>query len=235
MLRLLVRDQDVSGIAGRVGDAVGNRSVAGRLNVRASYPGVCRAQEGRGKVCEPVWVKISIDLACGRFKASIARIAQTAILSADQPEAILSRNGRRRVSRSIVNDDHFAIWILQLQQAFKAVPDGALPVVTADNHRDRRPVEVWWERRVSKCVAHGSKRWLRSPVTASETEIPVCNFGIASEPLVGPGKHKGAGAAGRKRCSNLPVEHTGLRVFAMSVAVQPDLGHNQGPVARDVM
>src|SRR2546421_6038052 len=57
----------------------------------------------------------------------------------------------------------------------------------------------------------------------------------APVPLVGPGKHKSACAAGGKGGAHLPVERARLGLGALAAAVQSNLGQNQRSVARQVV
>ena len=84
-------------------------------------------------------------------------------------------------------------------------------------------------------LAHRVERRLRAAVAVGEAEVPIVDVEAAAVPLVGPREHEGARAACLERGPDLPVEHLRLHFLAVPPAVQPDLGHHQGPVAGDVL
>ncbi len=109
-----------------------------------------------------MWVRVGIvvdvghDLARSCLQTGVAGAAQALILGADHPEAILTCNGRRFIARTIVDDDHFEVWVLQIQQTFTAVSDGAAPIVSANNHRYTRPRQIRRERHFGESLSDGS-------------------------------------------------------------------------------
>ena len=125
------------------------------------------------------------------------------------------------VGRPIVDHDRFEVWVREFPQAFKAIADGTRPVVRADHDRDTRPGQVVRERYIGECGAHGCQRRLRAAITAGEAKIPVVDLGATAVPLVGPGVHKGARAAGGERSANLPIQRARLSLLAVPTAVQP--------------
>jgi hypothetical protein len=145
------------------------------------------------------------------------------------------RDGRRPVGGPVVDHDHFEARIVQPPQAFQAVADGPLPVATADHYRDGGPGPVCRERHVGEGIANGCQGGLRPPPAVGQAEVPVFDVVATAVPLIGPGEHKGACAAGRECRSHLPVDGPGLGNLAVPAAVQPDLGDDQGPVAREVL
>ena len=88
---------------------------------------------------------------------------------------------------------------------------------------------------MSEGLADRCKCRLRAPIPLREAESPVVNLSTRPVPLVCPGKHKSASAAGRRSRTDLPVEHARLGFLAMAQTVQPDLTHDQRPVARKVL
>ena len=86
--------------AGGVGNTIGNRPVIGRWNVGSANTHVGRCHEGKGEVGQPAGIGVSIVIGIGhnftsrRLQTNITGLAQTPILGADQPEAILLGDGR---------------------------------------------------------------------------------------------------------------------------------------------
>src|SRR5216117_269286 len=97
------------------------------------------------------------------------------------------------------------------------------------------PGQIRREGYFSKCLADSRQRRLRTPIATREAEIPVVDVRAAPVPFVGPGINKGAGTAGCERRSHLPVEGARLGLLAVPAAVQPDLTHDQGALAREVL
>ena len=56
-----------------------------------------------------------------------------------------------------------------------------------------------------------------------------------SAPLVGPREHERAGAPPRERRPHLPVEGARLRTLAVAQRVEPQLAHEERPIAGDVL
>src|SRR5207249_11629780 len=77
VLRFLIGNENVSGIARCIGNAFGDTSIAGRGDVRAANRRMRRAEQGGSEVGEPVWVgggsvvDIGDDLPARRLKPVI--------------------------------------------------------------------------------------------------------------------------------------------------------------------
>src|SRR5207253_11482443 len=84
-------------------------------------------------------------------------------------------------------------------------------------------------------LADGGQGLLRAPVAACQTKGPVIDVFAAPVPLVGPGIDEGACAPRRESRSDLAFENLRLRSLAMPEAVEPDLTHDQGTIACDVL
>ncbi len=145
---------------------------------------------------------------------------------ADHLDIIGMGDSSHIVGRPIVDHDHFEIWVREFPQAFKAIADGTRPIVGADNDRDTRPGQVVRERYIGESGADGCQRRLRAAITAGEAKIPVVDLGATPIPLICPGVHKGARAAGGERSANLPIQCVCLGLLVVPTAVQPQLAHN---------
>src|SRR2546422_3475043 len=93
--RLAIGNQPVERPSGGVGHAVRRPSVLGGGDVRPAHAGPVLAPEGVGQVVQPVGVGAGVvvcvghDLAGGRGGAGVARVAQAAVLGADDAVAML--------------------------------------------------------------------------------------------------------------------------------------------------
>ena len=97
------------------------------------------------------------------------------------------------------------------------------------------PEQAVVERDARECPAHGGQRRLGFPRSVDETEIPVLDVEPAPVPLVRPAEREGAGAAVGEDRAELLLERPRLRRPAVSPAVEPDLGHDEGAVAGEVV
>jgi hypothetical protein len=61
----LVAEQDVGGPAGRVRDALGDRSILGRHDVRTADAHVVAAREGASQVLEPLRIRVGVVVGVG--------------------------------------------------------------------------------------------------------------------------------------------------------------------------
>src|SRR2546427_3869030 len=100
----------------RVNNAIGDESITGRRDVWSTYSGVLGRHEGVSQVTKPLRVGISIvidvrdELARGCFSSSIPRIAQTTVLSVDQPKSKLICDRRCSILRAIVDYNYLVVW-----------------------------------------------------------------------------------------------------------------------------
>ncbi len=241
VLGFLVGEEDVNRSAGRVGDGLGHRAVARRRDVRAPDADVAGPDEGGGEIPQPVRVGIGVvvgvgdDLARRGAESDVPRVAQAAVLAADHPEAVLLDDVHRPVGGAVVDDDHLEVRVVETPQALAGVADGASPVVGAHDDRDPREPAVPREGRLGHRLPRGGQGGLRPPVAASQTEVPVFDVVAAPMPLVGPGEHERAGRTGGEGRPHLPVERARLPSQAVPAAVQPDLRHDEGPVADQIL
>ena len=103
VLSLLIRQQNVDGTAGSIGDTISDDAVVRERDIGASYGHVTGGCECVTEICEPVPIRrgiiISIgdDFAYGSCQAGIAGAAQPAILGADYPNSVLLGNRAGRV------------------------------------------------------------------------------------------------------------------------------------------
>ena len=238
MLRLAVGHEDVHGPTRRAGDALGDRAVPRRGDVRSAHPRVGRAHEGGREVGEPLGVGVGVvvdvgdDLPGGRFQARVAGVGETAILRPDEPAIVAPHHGGRVIRGPIVHDDDLVIRIGEPAQPLEAVPDRATSVVGADHDGDAGPGQARCQRHLGEGLAHRLQRRFGPAVPAREAEVPVVDIGARPVPLVGPGVDERAGAPRRERAAHLPVQRPRLHVLAVPPAVEPDLAHHEGALTR---
>ena len=182
-----------------------------------------------------VRVDVGDDLAGGGLQARVAGARQAAVLGADQAEAVLAGDLVGRVGRAVVDDDHLVVRVLEVAQAVEAAAQRLLAVVRADDHRDPRPVRVRGERHLRERLADRGQRLLRGAVAVDQAEGPVVDLEPAAVPLVRPGEHEHAGAAGGEGGPDLPVERRACASSRVAQRVEAGLGDDERPVAGDVL
>ncbi len=165
----------------------------------------------------------------------VAGAAQSVVLGANHANGILTRDGGGAIGRTVIDDDHLVGWVGESLESFQTVADDSGAVVAANHHRDTRPGQIPCERHFAKRLAHGRQRRLRLSVPVSEAEFPILHFRAAAEPFIGPGVNEQTRATTRKGGAKLPAERLRLHGFTVPITVQSHLGHDQGPVARDVV
>ena len=241
VLGLPIRDEHVQRAARCVRDALCDRPVAGRRQVRPSHSRVRRGHERHREVREPVGIGTGVvvdvgdDLAARRPCSGIAGGGETAMSGVNQPALVLARDDRRGIGRPVVDDDHLEPRILEPLEARETFAERARSIVRAHDDRDPGPRQTGRGRRFAKRLDDGGERGLRFAVAAGESELPVVDLGAAAVPLVGPGKHERPGAAAGKRGAHLPVQRARLYRFPVAQAVEPDLAHDQRALAGEVV
>ena len=105
-----------------------------------------RRKKSRRKISKPLRVRNSIVVGisdnftlCGAH-SDIAGVAEAAVRNGNHPEAVLFCYYLSAVGGAVVYDDYLEVGIIDLSEAFQAVADGSLPVVSADDNRNARPV-----------------------------------------------------------------------------------------------
>ena len=199
-----------------------------RRNVSARNCSQC----GSGRASSSMYATISPDAAASPVLRALLS-PRFGVLMTRKPYS--PGDGRRAVGRAVVDDDHLERGVVEAAQAVQAVADGARAVVAADDDRDLGPRPVLRERHLGERVTDRRQRGLRPPIPAGEPEVPVLDVVAAAVPLVRPREHEDARAPRRERGPDLPVEHPCLRDLPVAAAVEPDLGENQGPIAREVV
>src|SRR5215467_1907409 len=176
---LLVGKQNMDGTTRGVGNTIGDESVARRSKVGSTYSRVCRRQKSGCKIGQPMAVRTGViinignNLTCGSCQTGVASLAQTAIFSLDDVEAIFGGNGRLLIGRSIVDDDNLEVRIVQLHQTCETIVQGALPVVTTHDHGDAGIGQAWREWHCAVCFTYSSQGQLRLSRTTRNAEIPI--------------------------------------------------------------
>ena len=115
---------------------------------------------------------------CGSGNASLSRYATISPFAASSPVfrallrprfgVLISRteystcDGSGPIGRAVVDDDDFEVGIVDAPQALEALPDRALRVEGADDHRDAGPAHVGAEGYVRVSSADDRKRGLRA-------------------------------------------------------------------------
>src|SRR5688572_6121726 len=209
VLSIAMGNHHMSGAARRICDAFGNRAVLGR-NIGPSYGRVIGVHVGPGQVLKPVRirpgivVKIGDDLPTCRVHSGISCGTEALIALANQAYRILPGNIRTVVSGSIIHDDDLVIRILQHLQTFKTVPQRARTIVSTDNDRYCRPLQVSREGNCLEGVSYSREGWLGLATSRGEAEVPVLDVMLSAVPFVHPGEHKYARASGGKNRADLP-------------------------------
>src|SRR5438105_12168718 len=90
------------------------------------------------------------------------------------------------VGRSVIDDNHFVIRILELSQLAASVIDRSRSVVRADYDRDFWPLRAVWKRAFGESLADCCERALRATITICEAKSPIEDFGAPSMPFVCP-------------------------------------------------
>jgi hypothetical protein len=94
MFGFSVGQQNVDRISRRVGNAVGNRPIAGGRNVRSADSNMFRIHERTGKVPQPMWVGVCVivdirqDFSGRCPESRIPRGSQTLIFGCDDSETV---------------------------------------------------------------------------------------------------------------------------------------------------
>ena len=244
VLRHAVGKEHVRRTSRGAGDTIRDRPVIRWGNVGPPHRGEPDAAPGKkagGHVRQPVRIGIGVivyvsdDLSHGGFHPGVAGAAQAPVLGADDAEAVLPGDRRRPVGRAVVHDDHLVVRIVEPAQAFAAIPDGAGPVVAANDHRDAGPGGVGQEGGLGVRLADDREGRLGTPLPVRDAELPVGDIAPAPIPFVRPGVGEHAGAAPGEGGPDLPVQRLRLGGLTMAVAVQTDLGHHERALPRDVV
>ena len=231
----------MNGPARRARDALGDRSVTRRRDIRSAHRGVRGAEEADRQIGEPVRIGVGVvvdvgdDLARGRGEARVARAGQAAVLGLDQPAVVLACDGGGRVGGSVVHHNDLVIRIGEARQSLETVADGARAVVRAHDHRDSGPREARRKRHLGERLPDRAQRGLGRPVDPREAEGPVLHVVALPVPLVGPGEHEDAGTAGGERAPHLPGERARLDALVVAEAVKPELAHEERSVPGEIL
>ena len=241
VLRFGVRHEHVDRATRGVRDRVREQGILGWRHVGPADGGEVGRDEGPREVGQPIAVGVGVvvdvgdDLPRGRAPADVAGRAQSAILLRDHAHVVPLRDRAGRVRRPVVDDDDLEVRVVDPRQRLQGVGDGPGAVVGADDHRDGRPSDVGWEGHVPEGARGGPERRLRAAVATRQPERPVVDVRTRAEPLVRPGEHDDAGAAGGKGRPHLPVDHLSLESLAIPEGVEADLAHENRPVAGDAV
>ena len=113
-----IGNQHVHRPTGRIRDAIGDRPVARRRDIRAADTDPIAGHEAICDVVQPVRIGPGIvvdvrnDLAGRRLPSEIARRRQAVVRGADQSdEIVFGDDVRSRIGRAVVDDDHFEVGI----------------------------------------------------------------------------------------------------------------------------
>ena len=238
----LVADQDMRWPAGRHCHGRRHEAVLGRGKVgSAAGREIARFHLGDEvgqpvRVGDAVAVGIGDDLAARRLGPDISCDAQPLVgLADDAAEREALSDLERAVGRAVIDDDDLVIGVVEGFERGEAGLHCALCIVGA--HHDRDPGIARQRRRQHALVAAGDlvKGWLRPALPVDEAERPVFDLMSAGEPLIGPGKDKSAGNAGRKGGAHLPAEDAGLLVRAVAHRVDAELGQDERLVDREIV
>ena len=119
VLRFCVGDEDLHRSARRVCDAIGDRTVSRRRDVRAADADRCGGCERRREVSQPVRIRPRVvvgvrhNLAGGCMEAGITGAAQPSVLGLDQVSVELQRDRCCRVGRTIINNNHLVVGVFE--------------------------------------------------------------------------------------------------------------------------
>ena len=237
VLSLAITQQHVHRTSRRACDALRDRSIVRRRDVRTTHTGVRAAHERRREVGQPVGVGIGVvvdvrhDVARGDGESRVPGARQPLVRRPNQRAVVAARDGGRPVGRSVVHHDDLVVWVVEVGEPVETVSQRASAVVRAHDHRDARPGHVPRERHVGERFAHRGQGGLGRAVAAREAEVPVFHLRPGAIPRVRPGVYERAGAAGRERRPHLPIEGAGLDLLAIASTIEPDLTHHERPIA----
>src|SRR5712692_5593256 len=189
VFRLLVGQENVDRPSRRVDNTIGDWPITRRSNVRSPHSRVGRRQKSGGQIGQPMRIRAGVivdighNLTRGSSQTSVASLAQTAIFRTDDGEAMFTGNARCPISRSIVDDDDLEVRIVQLQQTFETIVQGALPVVTTHDHRDTGKGQTWREWHFTVCLTYGSQGELRLPGDQHRRALPGVLVPLSPSPV----------------------------------------------------
>ena len=206
------RTAGCSGRRCRRGSPSGRRSRGARAS---TGPGGrrrrCRRRSRRSRRCRPALRAFARP----RFSVLIRRNPYSRVMSSVA------------VGGAVVDDDHLVVGVLERPQAVEAVAER----VARRCRCRRRPRSSASDAlaangRLGEGAPDRLERLLRLALAVDEPEGPVVDLEAAAVPLVGPGEHERARAAGGERGAHLPVERARLRGLAVPERVEAGLGEH---------
>ena len=241
MLSRVIGEQNVHRSSWRVRHTIRDSSVAGRRNIGPANSHVSRLQERIGQVGQPIRIRIRVviqigdDLTLCRVHAEITGGAQTAVWRADYPKSVWRHHRLQGWRRTVVNDDHFEIWIPKLRYAIETLPQGPMPIVAANHNGNARPVPCGAERSLGKRPVNNLQRDLFCPIPPREAKVPILNIEAASIPFVCPPEYKYSCATTGEGRPDQPIQGLGLALFPITPAVETNLGQDQRAFSRQIV
>src|ERR1700719_2825141 len=94
---------------------------------------------------DSVVIEICNNFASSDSQGDISGTAKPGVISANDPAIVLGCNGSGSISRSVINDNHVKVWVIELLHTSEALANGTRTVVAAHRHGDVRPSRVGWE------------------------------------------------------------------------------------------
>jgi hypothetical protein len=132
---------------GSPGHALCKRAVVGRRHVGPTCSHDVGGHERLNQIRQPgridadISVDIGDDVPKRGVQSHVSRGCQSAIRDLDQPGERMSADAlRRRVRRSIVHDNHFEPWVVDVLECIEAVVNRRGRVVRAHDDGHRRPM-----------------------------------------------------------------------------------------------
>ena len=90
-------------------------------------------------------------------------------------------------------------------------------------------------RRLARVFAQGKKDFFWLPIARDKSECPISDFLFAGVPFIGPGKENGASESAFHHAVDMPAEHFGLLIFAVSNCVHPEFAQNERPLFDEIL
>ena len=182
-----------------------------------------------------IGVRIGDDQPGGSLQTHVAGGPQALVLLADRAHAGKPRGNRRRVvARSVVDEDHFVVRVVQRGQGLQALRQGRAAVVGTDHHGNPQRAGQQVDGVLGVGRAEGVIRCLWRAVGPRDAEGPVDDGVPPGEPFIGPREDERSGKAGVGHLAEVASQKFRLPLLAVAERVHAHFAQHQRLVADQV-
>jgi hypothetical protein len=230
-----IGEHHVRGAARRDHDRSGDPGIFRRQKIVTADAGEFAVEQAAHEIVEPVFVRAAVrvgkrnDFAPSRCNSGVACDRKALVfVVAKVPEITeASADLLGAIGRTVIDQDHFVLGIVQFLEGLETEFQGALPVIAGDDDRDGRITRQTEMRCAQELALYHVEGSFGGAIDSREAESPVGYGSSFLKPIIDKLIHDRAGETTAKAKLDLPRKDFAFDLFTFAQAIDTEFAEDE--------